>query len=100
MSVCNISFQIEPSSEIIWKAWMQEQFIPACMQTNCFTEFRFYELEVEPSQAPTYTLQLFATSKEIMEQYRGKHAADLLYKLHHTWGEQCFHFSSFMQIVN
>lgn len=100
MSVCNISFQIEPSAEAIWKAWMQEQFIPNCMQTDCFNSFQFYELEVEPSQAPTYTLQLFAISKEAMETYRGKHAADLLYKLHHTWGEQCFHFSSFMQIVN
>jgi len=46
-----------------WKAWMQEQFIPACMETACFNEFRFYELEVEPTQAPTYTLQLFASSK-------------------------------------
>lgn len=100
MSVCNISFQIEPNAEAIWKAWMQEQFIPDCMQTDCFTSFQFYELEVEPTQAPTYTLQLFTSSKEAMETYRGKHAADLLYKLHHTWGEQCFHFSSFMQIVN
>ena len=100
MSVCNISFQIEPNAENIWKAWMQEQFIPDCMQTDCFTSFQFYELEVEPTQSPTYTLQLFANSKDAMETYRGKHAADLLYKLHHTWGEQCFHFSSFMQIVN
>lgn len=100
MPVCNISFQIEPNAETLWKAWMQDQFIPNCMETACFKEFQFYELEVEATQAPTYTLQLYALSKESLEQYRSKHAADLLYKLHHTWGEQCFHFSSFMQIVN
>lgn len=100
MYVCNISFQIEPGAEAIWKAWMQEQFIPNCMQTDCFASFQFYQLEVEPTQAPTYSLQLFTENIESVDQYRGKHAADLLYKLHHTWGEQCFHFSSFMRIVN
>ena len=100
MKVCNISFQIEPAVEPIWIAWMQEQFIPSFMATDCFTESRFYQLEVDPTQAPTYTLQLFAKSPKSLELYQSVHASALILTLHNTWGEQCFHFTSFMQIVN
>lgn len=100
MKVCNISFQIEPSVEPIWIVWMQEQFIPSFMQTECFTENRFYKLEVDTTQAPTYTLQLFAKSPESLVAYQSEHSTGLIHTLHNTWGEQCFHFTSFMQIVN
>lgn len=100
MQVCNISFQIEPTAETLWLVWMQQEFIPAIMATQCFDDFKLYQLEVDAEQAPTYTLQLFSSQAKWMEEYRSKYAADLLYKLQHTWGEQCFHFSSFMKIVN
>ena len=100
MKVCNISFQIESSIVPIWIAWMQEQFIQSFMATDCFIDSRFYQLEVDTTQSPTFTLQLFAKSAESMELYKSKHAADLIMTLHNVWGEQCFHFSSFMQIVN
>ncbi len=100
MNVCNISFQIEPAVEPIWLEWMKEKFIPSFMSTECFVESRFYELEVDPTQAPTYTLQLFAKSPESLDSYKSKHATELILTLHNTWGEQCFHFTSFMQIVN
>ena len=100
MQVCNISFQIEPQAETLWIGWMQDNFIPSIMATQCFDDFKFYQLEVDSTQAPTYTLQVFAKSSTLMEEYRSKHAAGLMYSLHNTWGEQCFHFSSFMKIVN
>ena len=100
MQVCNISFQIEPQAETLWLGWMQQDFIPSIMATACFVDYKFYQLEVEATQAPTYTLQVFTNDPQMMELYRSKHAASLMYSLHHTWGEQCFHFSSYMKIVN
>lgn len=100
MEVCNISFQIEPNVESIWLAWMKDQFIPSFESTGCFKSTHFYQLEVDDTQAPTYTLQLFAKDAETLATYRSTHAATLMYNLHNTWGEQCFHFSSYMQIVN
>jgi hypothetical protein len=100
MQVCNISFQVEPATEMQWLEWMKTVFIPSMMDLNCFGEYKFYSLEVDATQAPTYTLQLFCNSKETMELYRLQHAATQISQLHTTWGEQYFHFSSYMQIVN
>lgn len=97
MQVCNISFQIEPQVENEWFAWMQQVFIPQLMESNCFDHYQFYQLEVDASQAPTYTLQAYAKSPILLEGYRNQHAARLMYNLHNTWGEQCFQFSSYMK---
>ena len=100
MQVCNISFQIEPGVEMLWKQWMKDQFIPGTMALPCFSSYQFYQLEVDSTQAPTYTLQLFTEKMDALTLYRGQFEAGRLSELNATWGEQCFYFNSFMQIVN
>ena len=100
MQVCNISFQIEPGVEMLWKEWMKSQYIPGTMALACFSDYRFYQLEVDNTQAPTYTLQLFTEKADDLALYRAQYEAERLSALNATWGEQCFYFSSFMQIVN
>ena len=100
MHVCNISFQIIPDIRNIWLHWMKEQFIPNHMELNYFTSYQFYELEVEAEQGPTFTLQLFTDKLSKLETYQKNHASSLLDHLQATWGEQCFHFSSFMHSVD
>ena len=100
MYVCNISFQVDPTIEPIWVAWMQSNFIPKCIHTSCFTDSKFYNIDITADQYPTYTLQLFTLSKEKMEEYLTQHASELLAEIPAQWGEQCYHFSTQMKIVN
>ena len=100
MYACNISFQIEPVIREVWLHWMSKQFIPDLLATQCFTSHQFYELEVASDQGPTFTLQLFTPNEASLIQFKETHASSLLDTLSSTWGEQCFHFSSFMKSVD
>ena len=100
MFVYNISFQIDPNQQAPWLIWMQEKFIPLIHATACFSDNKFYEIEVSEDQAPTYTLQLFAQSPENLAKFTESFAEPLLDELHKTWGDQCFHFVTTMRIVN
>jgi hypothetical protein len=100
MQVFNISFQIAPTLQAQWLEWMKSKFIPMIMATHCFQEHQFYTLDVSSDQAPTYTLQLFTTHPEKLAQYRDSHSPALMDELLTTWGDQCFHFITTMQIVN
>jgi hypothetical protein len=100
MHVCNISFQVDPRIEEVWLHWMNEQFIPSILATQCFSSHQLYELEVTADQGPTYTLQLFTTNENLLLKFKENHAVSLFDRLPATWGEQCFHFSSFMKSVD
>lgn len=100
MYVQNISFQIAPALEIQWREWMKEKIIPLFNATGCFYESKFYQLQVTPDQAPTYTLQLFTKDEALLAKYQSQHGESLLQEIQATWGDQCFHFSTTMKIVN
>jgi hypothetical protein len=98
--VYNISFQIAPNLQEQWLLWMQSKFIPMVVETACFENHQFYALDVDAEQAPTYTIQLFAQTPENLAKFKESYAEALLDELHKTWGDQCFHFVTTMQIVN
>lgn len=100
MHVCNISFQLNPTIESQWLDWMKTDFIVGIKATACFHDNKFYQIEVPADQYPTYTLQLFAESKEYMNKYQTQFADSLIQQLNNKWGEQCLYFSTNMQIVN
>jgi len=100
MHVFNISFQIAPTLQAPWLEWMKSKFIPMVVATNCFEDHKFYELIVDEDQAPTYTLQLFATNQDLLFQFKETLSPAILEELSSTWGDQCFHFITNMRIVN
>jgi hypothetical protein len=100
MHVQNISFQINPEVELQWIEWMKNKFIPLLKSTNCFLETPFYQLKISEDQAPTYTLQLFALSLDKLTQFDLEHSPLVMEELQTSWGNQCFHFITNMQIVN
>lgn len=100
MHVCNISFQVNPSIETLWLSWMKTDFIPCIKKTACFNDEKLYQIEVPADQYPTYTLQLFAVTKEAIMQYHKQFADTFILQLNNKWGEQCLYFTTNMQIVN
>jgi hypothetical protein len=100
MHVLNISFQIAPTLQGQWLEWMKSKFIPLIVSTQCFEEHKFYELIVDKDQAPTYTLQLFASNEDQLVLFKNTLSTTILDELSSTWGDQCFHFITNMKIVN
>jgi hypothetical protein len=100
MHVYNISFQIAPTLQEQWLEWMKNKFIPIIASTGCFGDHQFYELSVEDDQAPTYTLQLFASSQEMLVKFEATQSPSIMDELENTWGTQCFHFITKMKNVN
>jgi hypothetical protein len=100
MHVCNISFQLNPSIAPLWLLWMKTDFIPSIKETACFNDNKLYQIDVPEDQYPTYTLQLFAESKEHMNKYQTQFADTFILQLNNKWGEQCLYFTTNMQIVN
>ena len=100
MQVFNISFQIAPTLQAQWLEWMKNKFIPIVEATGCFEQHKFYELAVEADQAPTYTLQLFTETPEMLAKFQSELSPSILEELNNTWADQCFHFITTMKIVN
>jgi hypothetical protein len=100
MHVFNISFQILPSMVSTWENWMKSSFIPMIVATECFVDYKFYEIAVDNDQAPTYTLQLYAITPEMQVSFEETLFTPILAFLVNTWGEQCFYFITKMKIVH
>jgi hypothetical protein len=100
MHVCNISFQVNPSIETLWLAWMKTDFIPSIKNTACFNDDKLYQIEVPVDQYPTYTLQLYALNKHDISKFQAHFSDSLILQLNNKWGEQCLYFTTNMQIVN
>jgi len=100
MHVCNISFQVTLPIQAAWIDWMKTNFLPQLHATHCFTDIKWYQLEITEDQNPTYTLQLYTVNKDPLDLFHSQHATPLLQALSSKWGEQCLYFSTNMQIVN
>lgn len=100
MHVCNISFQVNHAIQAAWMEWMKTNFLPQLNATHCFTDTKWYQIEVTEDQNPTYTLQLYTVNKDQLHLFHSQYAAPLLQALYSQWGEQCLYFSTNMQIVN
>lgn len=100
MQVCNISFQVNPSIQDSWLAWMKTSFLPQMEATGCFNDYKLYQLEVTEDQYPTYTLQMYAQSTELLDKWFNLEANSLLEQLYNHWGEDCLYFSTKMTIVH
>ncbi|MGI9138259.1 MAG: DUF4286 family protein [Sediminibacterium sp.] len=100
MQVHNISFQLHPTIVSSWLDWMKNDFLPCIKDTGCFSEEKLYQIEVPSDQNPTYTLQLFAVSREHINKYQSQFADTIILQVHNKWGEQCLYFTTNMEIVN
>lgn len=101
MIVYNVTIKITDAIHEAWLLWLKEEHVPEVVQTGCFTEATILRLlEVDDAEGPTYTVQYFAESKSLYNQYIEKHAGILRQKSFDKWGDQFIAFRSVMQVVN
>ncbi len=101
MIVYNVTIKITHAIHDDWLSWLQEVHVPEVMQTGCFTRTVILRLlEVDDTEGPTYTIQYFAESKALYNNYIEHHAGSMRQKSFDKWGDQFIAFRSVMQVVN
>jgi hypothetical protein len=101
MIVYNITIKITTAIHTDWLQWIKEEHVPEIIKTGCFTHATVLRLlEVDDSEGPTYTVQYFAESKGLYNNYIESHADHMRQKSFDKWGNQFIAFRSVMQVVN
>jgi hypothetical protein len=85
-----------------WLQWLQEEHIPDIINTGCFTHAKVLQLlePVDDDSAATYTVQFFAESKSLYNNYVENFAPVMRQKAFDKWSDKFISFRSVMQVVN
>lgn len=101
MIVYNVTIKITNAIHEDWLQWLKDEHVPGIIQTGCFTHAVILKLmETDDTEGPTYTVQYFAESKALYNNYIENHAALMRQKSFDKWCDQFIAFRSVMQVVN
>jgi hypothetical protein len=101
MIIYNVTIKVTNTINSSWLQWLKEEHISDIIKTGCFTHAVILQLlEIDDSEGPTYTVQYFAKSKSLYNNYIEKFAAQMRQKAFDKWGDNFIAFRSVMQIVN
>jgi hypothetical protein len=98
--IYNITVKVDNSIADRWLRWMQQEYTPQVMRTNCFQEHKIARLlEVDDSDGPTYAIQYMAATKADYDRYMELHAEPMRQMSHKQWGQSFVAFHSVMQVI-
>ena len=101
MIVYNVTIKLAHAIHTEWLQWLKDEHVPEVLQTGCFTHATVLRLlEIDDTEGPTYTIQYFAESKSLYNNYIDKHAPIMRQKSFDKWGNKFIAFRSVMQVVN
>ncbi|WP_315818568.1 DUF4286 family protein [Paraflavitalea speifideaquila] len=101
MYIYNVTTYVHWSIHEAWVQWMQQERIPAIIETGCFRKFQLVRvLETDETEGPTYAVQYFSESKDDYLRYRENHEPALQAAGHSKWGAYCISFSSLMEVLH
>ena len=101
MIVYNVTTKVTHAINNAWLQWMKYEHIPEIISTGCFSNGTILQLlETDESEGPTYTVQYFAESKSLYNNFIEKFAPQLRQKAFAKWGDQFIAFRSVMQVIN
>lgn len=98
--IYNVTVKVDAAIADAWLHWLQAEYIPAVLQTGCFSSHKIVRLlEVDDSEGPTYAIQYSAASKADYNRYMLLHAQPLQQQSYEKWGDRFIAFGSVMQVV-
>lgn len=78
MYIYNITINIDESIHDEWLQWMQDEHIPAMLNTGKFTNALMTRVQVqEETGGITYSVQYRTDSKDTLDRYYAENAHDL-----------------------
>jgi hypothetical protein len=101
MIIYNVTVKIDSAIKHEWLQWLKEEHVPLILSTGCFTNATISRLlEVDDVEGPTYTIQYFAESKALYNNFIEKFDNEMRQLSFDKWGNQFIAFRSVMQVVN
>ncbi len=99
--VYSITTKVSQEIASRWLLWMQEEHIPAILNTGYFSAHQLLQLlDQDDSEGPTYSLQLTAQSRVQYNTYIQQCAPTLREEAFRQWGNQFISFRSILEVVN
>lgn len=77
MVIYNVTVSIDVAVEQDWLTWMQQEHIPAVMQTGCFEECKLARINGEEDGGKSYAVLYLAPNQETLDRYQTQFAATL-----------------------
>lgn len=78
MYIYNVTINIDESIQDLWLAWMQQEHIPAMLDTGKFSKALMTKVMVEEDMGGiTYSVQYTTQSKEMLQKYYDEDADTL-----------------------
>ena len=100
MFIYNVTTNVAWSIHEEWLAWMQQEYIPAVMKTNCFVQWQLLKLhELDETEGPTYIVQYFAESYALYNRYHELYANNFHKKTLDKWGDDIFSFKTLLEVI-
>jgi hypothetical protein len=101
MILYNVTVKIEHDSHQDWKKWMQEEHIPAVMDTGMFLEYRMCRLlGMDEPDGVTYAVQYFCTDMATLEHYQEKFATKLQTEHSQRFKDKFVAFRTVLEVVD
>ncbi len=100
MLIYNITLKIEWIIQTQWLQWMQEVYIVALMNTDCFTRHQLVRLlDIDEEEGPTYALQLYVRSRKSYNDYLQTHLPQMQKLSYEKWDGGVLSFSTLMEMI-
>ena len=100
MIVYNVTTKVAHSIHLAWLQWIKDEHIADIINTGCFTHATILQLlENDDTEGPTYTIQYFAESKALYNNYVEKFAPQMRQKAFAKWGDKFIAFRSVMKVI-
>ncbi len=100
MFIYNVTTKVNWNIHDAWFEWMQQEHMPALIETNCFIRYQLLKLhEQDDADGPTYIAQYFAESKALYNRYIEFFADKADKKYLDKWGDNFVAFSTLLEVV-
>lgn len=99
MILYNVTVSIDAKVEENWLEWMRTIHIPDVMNTGCFVEARLSRVHGEEEGGLTYAISYVATTEEMYEHYKAKHAPQLQHDHATKFGGSFAAFRTVLSII-
>lgn len=99
--IYNVTTMVATGIAPSWMQWMQDEHIPALMQTGCFTGYKMVRLlEVDESEGLTYAVQYYLKDLLEYDRYLREHSPAFRQESINKWGDKIIAFRSLMEVIN
>ena len=99
--IYNVTTKVAHSVAEKWLFWMKDEYIPAMINTGCFTHATMLRLiEVDETEGPTYAVQYSTDNKEDYNLFIENHSERMSRIANTKWGNSIISFRSVLQVVN